>query len=56
MDAPLTESADGATMEAERIFWGIMKLKKEGDEDSPLGFWPPGDPDGNDSTGADEEW
>ncbi|KAG8951980.1 Rab proteins geranylgeranyltransferase component A [Tulasnella sp. 424] len=56
MDAPLTESADGATMEAERIFWEIMKFKKEGDEDGPLGFWPPGDPDGNDSTGADEEW
>ncbi|KAG8918209.1 hypothetical protein FRC00_012747, partial [Tulasnella sp. 408] len=56
MDAPLTEAADGASTEAERIFWEIMKSRADGDENIPQGFWPPAEEDGNDSTGADEEW
>ncbi|KIO30845.1 hypothetical protein M407DRAFT_20169 [Tulasnella calospora MUT 4182] len=56
MDAPLTEAADGATTEAERIFWEIMKFKTDGDQDIPEGFWPQVEQDGDDSTGVDEEW
>lgn len=56
MDAPLTEAADGATAEAEKVFWEIIKSRTDDDENMPQGFWPPAEEDGNDSTGADEEW
>ncbi|KAG9016738.1 Rab proteins geranylgeranyltransferase component A [Tulasnella sp. 427] len=56
LDAPLTEAADAAAKEAERVFWEIMKLNPDDGEGVPDSFWPPVEPDGDDSVGRDDEW